>query len=141
MRVHAYDLFRVAQFKVAQEYRAVETQGDHYVQSQRLRHRLMKYMDNEEEFWPMMTPKVALDMFRTLTQLERVSSGLPAAGPVSDKTEDRSGTPFEVTLRTIANTHRQDTGVTIDESGEILDKALESSEATELLQELIIRRH
>ena len=139
LRVRAYDLFRVAQFRIKQEFRAVETQGDHYVQSQRLRHRLTQYMESEVEFWDLMTPKTAIDMFKTLTQLERVSSGLPAAGPVSDKVEDRSGTPFEVVLRTVANNHRPDTGTTVDEEGEILDAALESPEATELLQEIIIR--
>ena len=140
LRVRAYDLFRVAQFRIKQEFRAVETQADHYVQSQRLRHRLMQYINDEEEFWGLMTRKVAIDMMKTLTQLERISAGLPAAGPVSDKAEDHSGTPFEVILRTVANSHRTDTGTTVDEEGEILDRALESPEATEVLQEIIIRQ-
>ena len=139
MRAHAYDLFRVAQYRKQQEHRAIETQDEHYVTARRLRHRLMQYFDSDDEFWDLMTPKVGLDMLKTLTQLERVSAGIPAAGPMSEETAAKSGTPFEVVLRTVAQANQVAKGVTITDEGEILDRALEDPQATGLLQELIIR--
>lgn len=139
MRAHAYDLYRVAQYRTQQEIRAVETQADHYVQSRRLRHRLMQYMNNEEDFWDMMTPKTGLDMLKTITQLERISAGLPAAGPINEAAEASRGKPFEVTMRTVAQTNRRAPDKVINEDGQVLDKALEDPNATEVLQELIIR--
>ena len=139
-RAHAFDLFRVAQFRKQTELRAIETQDEHYVASKRIRHRLMQYFQSEEEFWELMTPKVAIDFFKTATQLERISSGVPAAGPESESREDSAGKPFEVTFRTIAQTNRSTSaGATVNEDGEILDKALEDPAVTETLQELIIR--
>jgi len=139
MRAHAYDLFRVAQYRKQQELRAIETQDEHYVQSRRLRHRLMKYMDDEENFWDLMTPKVGLDMLKTITQLERISAGVPAAGPMSEIERERSGSPFEVVLRSVAQSNRRGKTTLITDEGEVLDNALKDPAATEILQELIIR--
>lgn len=139
MRAHAYDLYRIVQYRTQQELRAVETQDEHYVQTRRLRHRLMQYMNDEEDFWDMMTPKTGIDMFKTITSLERVSAGLPAGGPISDANEAIRGQPFEVTMRTVAQTNRRVDKNIISEEGEVLDKALEDPAATEILQELIIK--
>jgi len=139
LRAHAYDLFRVAQYRKQQELRAVETQADHYYQSRRLRHRLQQYMDSEEEFWDLMSPKVAIDMLKTLTQLERISAGMPATGPMSDQESQRGGAPFELIFKNVSNTNRRGDGRTLSEDGEVLDMALEDENATEVLQELIIR--
>jgi len=139
MRAHAYDLYRIAQYRTQQELRMVETQDEHYVQTRRLRHRLMQYMNNEEEFWDMMTPKTGIDMFKTVTTLERISAGLPASGPINEANEANRGKPFEVTLRSVAQTNRRVQNVSLDEEGEVLDKALEDPETTEVLQELIIK--
>jgi hypothetical protein len=139
MRAHAYDLFRVAQYRKQQELRAIETQDEHYVQSRRLRHRLMKYMDDEENFWDLMTPKIGLDMLKTITQLERISAGIPAAGPMSEEDRERAGNPFEVVLRTVAQSNRRKETTLITDDGQVLDNALKDPAATEILQELIIR--
>ena len=139
MRAKAYDLFRITQYRQQQELRAIETQDDHYIQSRKLRARLQQYMESEEEFWELMTPKVAVDMLKQLTQLERISAGVPAAGP---QTKDEGhGQSFEVAFRSFAQKHHgeQDGGATIDEHGHVLDKALEDPNAVEILQELIIR--
>ena len=139
-RAHAFDLFRVAQHRKQQELRAIETQDEHYVESKRLRHKLTAYFDDQENFWDFMTPKVAIDFFKTITQLERISSGVPAAGPMSEAREGAGGQPFEVAFRTIAQTNRSTAaGTTIDEEGKVLDKALEDPAVTEYLQELIIK--
>ncbi len=139
MRAHAYDLYRVAQFRVSQELRAVETQDEHYVQARRLRHKLTQHMESDVDFWDLMTPSVAVKLFTAITQLERISAGIPAAGPITEEMMQRAGTSFSVTMKTIAQTSRKDGGITVDEEGEILDAALESPEATEVLQSLIIK--
>ena len=139
MRAQAYDLCRVAQYRKQQEHRAIETQDEHYITSRRLRHRLMQYMDSDDEFWDLMTPKVGLDMLKTITQLERISAGLPAAGPMSEEAAARGGIPFEIELRTVALRNQPAGGKTIDEEGNILDAALEDAASTEILQKLIIR--
>jgi hypothetical protein len=138
LRAHAYDLFRVAQHHKQQELRAVETQDEHYIMARRLRHKLMKYFENEEDFWDLMTPKVGIDMLKTLVGLERISAGVPAAGPST--TEHEVGKPFEVILKSVANVGRLTASATINEEGEVLDKALRDPAATEVLQELIIRQ-
>ena len=138
LRAHAYDLFRVAQHHKSQELRAVESQDEHYIMARRLRHKLMKYFDNEEDFWDLMTPKVGIDMLKTLIGLERISAGLPAAGPSTAERE--TGKPFEVILKSVANVGRLTASATINEEGEVLDKALKDPAATEVLQELIIRQ-
>lgn len=139
MRAHAYDLFRVAQYRKQQEHRAIETQDEHYITSRRLRHKLMQYFDSQEDFWDLMTPKVGLDMLKTLTQLERISAGIPAAGPISEEMAAKAGMTFEMELQTIAQTNRPSQGTTITDEGELLDSALKDPAATEILQRLIIR--
>ncbi len=139
MRAHSYDLFRTAQHRKQQEHRAIETQDEHYITSRRLRHKLMQYFDSQEDFWDLMTPKVGLDMLKTLTQLERISAGIPAAGPMSEEMLARGGVTFEMELQTIAQSNRPSQGTTITDEGELLDNALKDPHATEILQRLIIR--
>lgn len=139
LRARAYDLFRVTQYRQQQEIRALETQDDHYIQSRKLRSRLTEYMDSEEDFWDLMTPKVAIDMFKQLTTLERISAGVPAAGPAVDS--DARGQTFEVAFRTTAQKHAGESlrGDILNEDGVVLDKALEDPATIEILQELIIK--
>ncbi len=139
-RAHAYDLFRVAQYRKMQELRAVETQDEHYVVARRLRARLLQYFDCDEDFWDMLTPKVGIDMLKTLIGMERVSAGIPAAGPQSLEQAADAGKPFELVLQTVAQTNRLGgDGHTIDDEGAVLDNALADPETTRLLQTLIIR--
>lgn len=139
-RSHAYDLFRVAQYRKQQELRAVETQDEHYVQARRLKAKLMHYFDSEENFWEMLTPKVGVDFLKTLVGIERISSGMPAAGPQTAEQSAGAGTSLSVHLKTIAQTNRgTHDGHTIDEDGDVLDKALADPATTKLLQEIIIR--
>ena len=139
-RAHAYDLFRVAQYRQQQDLRAIETQDEHYVIARRLRAKLMHYFENEDDFMDMMTPKVAIDFLKNLTGLERISAGVPAAGPQTAEQAGEAGKPFELHLKTVAQTNRPaSSNTTIDEEGEVLDKALKDPATTELLQEIIIR--
>ncbi len=140
-RAHSYDLYRVAQHRKMQELRAVETQDEHYVISRRLRAKLMQYFNDDENFWDMMTPKVGIDMLKTLIGVERVSAGIPAAGPQTPEQAANAGKPFEMVLQTVAQTNRTvGDGHTIDEDGEVLDNALDDPETVALLQRIIIRQ-
>jgi len=135
LRTRSYDLFKVTQHRQQQELRAIETQDDHYVQSRQLRARLTRYMADEEDFWDLMTPKVAIDMHKHLTSLERVSAGVLAGGP-------NDGRSFEMAFRTIAQVQFGEStkdGTLLDEDGTVLERALEDPVTTKLLQELIIR--
>ena len=140
MRIKAYDLFKVTEYRQKQELRAIETQDDHYVESRRLRARLMQYMDSEDDFWDLMTPKVALDMLKTTTQLERISAGVPAAGPQTKEVEGGNRS-FEMAFRTIAQEQAGDSGrgTDVDEAGNLLSDALDDPATTKILQEFIIR--
>lgn len=140
LRAKAYDIFRVAQHRKQQEIRAIETEDSHYITARKYMHKLQDFFDNEEDFWDMLTPKTAIDFLKTLTQLERVSAGLPAGGPAMPK----DGTPstaqsLEVAFRSIA----QDTNNhAIDHEGgdsTVLRDALQNPADVEVLQELIIR--
>ncbi len=90
-RTKAYDLFRTAHYRKKSEERALQLMDDHYFRSESLLKRLSSYMEDEEEFWSLMTPKVAIDFFKTLTQMQRVSVGLPAAAPASEGPVGRDG--------------------------------------------------
>ncbi len=138
LRAHSYDLFRVAEFRKRQEVRAIETQGEHYYEARKLRHRLMQYMDSDEDFWDLMTPAVAQKMYKDITQLERISANLPAGGPASEK-DGRSSQPFEVIFKQSAQSGRKSDGKVLNEDGEVLSKALDDPDTVETLQELIIR--
>lgn len=134
LRAKAYDIFRIAAHRKKQEIRALETEDSHFITSKRLMHKLMKYMDDEENFWDMMTPKIGIDMLKMLTQLQRISSGLPGVGPAI---ESSSGASLEVAFRSVA----QESNITrVNESGDVsgLQDVLSDPEKTKVLQELII---
>ncbi len=70
---------------------------------------------------------------------ERISAGLPAAGPLSEQERARVGTSLEVHLRTIAQSSHEGGVTTINDEGAVLDKALEDPAAVKVLQELVIK--
>lgn len=82
-RTLAYDMFRAVEFKKKQEERAYAMLDDHYFKSSKMLDRLQVYMDDEEEFWSFMTPKVAIDLLKTLVGIQRTSVGLPAGTPAA----------------------------------------------------------
>lgn len=90
-RTLAYDLFRAVEFRRKQEERAYAMLDDHYFKSKKLLSRVEEYMSDEEEFWEMLTPKVAIDFYKVLIGVQRVSVGLPAGAPMAPDPIDRSG--------------------------------------------------
>ena len=142
LRAQAYDMYRVVQHQQRQEQRAIETLDEHYITARKLRGRLDTYMDNEE-FWEMLTPKVAIDLLKTTTGLERMSVGMGAAGPGVSGSQEGGGQTMEVAYRTIAqnnNTKGDGEGNLIEaSSGEVLSEMLGDPEQAGMLQELIIK--
>lgn len=140
LRARSYDLFRVTQHRQQQEIRAIETHDDHYLKARGMRAKLEEYMEDEEDFWDLMTPKVAIDFHKHLTGLERISAGVPASGPMVK--DESGGKSFELEFATVAQAHRGEgagSGDIVNEDGEVLDQALEDPAAVEVLQKLIIR--
>lgn len=145
-RVRAYDLWMEASRRKTQERRAIETLDTHYFQADTLLKRLMKYLEDEEEFWDLMTPKVAIDFFNKLITVQRISAGLSAAGSgVRGQgnlvgSNEGEGTSVEILFRNLAqqNADARD-GVTIDQSTEAMQQVLDDPATAQLAQELIIK--
>lgn len=138
LRAKAYDLFRVVEFRHQTETRALETQDSHYLFARKLRCRIEAYMDTDENFMDFMTPKVAVDVMKMATGLERISVNLPAAGPAPDGRAQP--TTFELAYRTYAQTARgEDASVVSVDGIDILEGVLNDPTRTRLLQELIIK--
>ena len=138
LRAKSYDVFRVAQHRRQQEVRAIEVEDSHFITSNRLMNKLSKYMDDDEEFWDMMTPKTAIDMFKTLTQIQRISAGLPAAGPASKEEGKRStNQSFGMILKQVAQENNIEVG-TQKEKSTLMERIQKDPEAIAQLQALII---
>lgn len=141
IRTKAYDMFQTAARKKQEELRTISVTNKHYDFADRLMRKLEEYMEDEEDFWDMMTPKTAVDMLKTVTALQRTSVGLPASGPAQHgKGDDPRGMSLEFIMRQVA----QKTSVakdhdTIDEQGNILNDILDDPEMTNVAQELILR--
>lgn len=151
-RVKAYDLWWAASRRKQLEFRAQETVDEHYVQARKLMAKLSEYLEDEEEFWDLMTPKVGIDLFKTLVGAQRVSAGLPANGPVNlgagagggarnAGVAAGAGVSLEVIYRDLAhaNAASASDGVLIDHDTQILQDALDDPETAEMAQELIIK--
>lgn len=136
-RAKAYDLFREAARRKQLEMRALDVNNNHYVLATRLMNKLEIFFENEADFWDLMTPKTAIDFLKTLTQLQRVSVGMPAAGPLNNQ-GDNENPSFEMTLRTIAQSNHDDT-TTDAQNNQAVNAALSDPNLASLAQELIIK--
>jgi hypothetical protein len=140
LRARAYDLYRAAAYRKQMEQRAIDVQDTHFSTSTRLMGRLMSYMESEEDFWDMLTPKVGIDLFKTLAQIQRISSGLPASAPANAAAEEQKGESFEMILRTLAQKGRSEEELAgIESDSRLTSRILENPETTQMAQELILR--
>lgn len=140
-RAKSYDLFREAARRKQMELRALEVGDTHYLMAARMMEKLKLYLDNDEDFWDLLTPKVAIDMLKMLMQVQRVSAGLPAAGPpVAGKDGSANADQsFEVTLRTIAQANNEHSGNKHHDANQAMEQALADPAMADLAQELIIK--
>ena len=137
-RTKAYDHFRVARHRQQQEIRAIETQDSHYGIARRLTAKILEYIDDNEDFIELMTPKTALDALKLSTTLERVSAGLHAAGPNKEEGE-RGVTSMEMTMRRIGKASNSDIEIALDDGSTLLQEALQNPEDLAMIQEFILK--
>ncbi len=139
-RVKAYDLFRIAEFRKRQYHRGLSLDDDHFTKASTLFDMVMKYFTKEDgDFLDTLTPKVAIDLLKAVTQMQRVSAGLPGLAPVD--AAKKAGFSLEVALEGIAGARVDPNsvqGTVIDESGQRLEAALNDPKAAALAQKLII---
>ena len=144
-RAKAYDLFKQAALRKQIEQRAIDTQDDHFLMASRMMQRLQLYFeqtddDGTSEFWDLMTPKVAIDLMKTIIQVQRISSGLPATGPASAAQQADAGNSFEVILRGLAKQTQVKEEIGLEsQNAENLSALLSDPETAEMAQELVIR--
>ncbi len=142
-RLKAHDIFRVAEFRKIQTNRAIELEDDHYLKAQRLFDRAMVYMESEQ-FLGEMTPKIAVDLMKTVVQITRMSVGLPPNAARGSPTGNGDGerTELEAVLRTFGS-HAGESATTVvgtrEDGSSVHGDILADPEATHLAQELIIR--
>lgn len=141
VRSRAFDMVQVASLQKQQELRAIQVQDSHYDLSNDIMSKLKDYMNDEEDFWDMMTPKTAVDLMKAAATLQRTAVGLPASGPPQHKEgQDPRGSSFEFILRQVAQksgTQHNDTHD--DNSSNLLGDILNDPEMIVHAQELILR--
>lgn len=145
LRTRAYDLYKMAALRKKQEFRASSLQEEHFNIAQTLKGRLLEYLKSEDEFWDMMTPKVAIEFLKMLLGAERLAVGLPANAPLTEaKGGQPGGQSLEMILRTLVQQH---VPIPLSNPGtegqgaesQLASQILDDPEATRYAQELIIR--
>ncbi len=138
VRMKAHDIFRVAEFHAIQANRAIEMEDDHYIKSQRLFDKAMMYMETED-FLGGLTPKTAIDLLKTVVQIQRMSVGLPPNAARGEK-ERSEHSELEAVMRTFTGRGNGASPVGERQDGSsVHGDILADPEATHLAQELIIR--
>lgn len=141
-RSRAYDLYREASYRHLKLRRQTTVENEHYLLAQMLMTKLKNKMLDNPSFFDEMSPKVATDLLGKLVAIQRISSGLPAAGPLSQK-ESPEDVTFEMILRSLgaraAKGHVFDQNGREAATGNALTKVLEDPRAAGMMQEVIIR--
>jgi len=145
-RAKAYDIYKEAAYRHAKLKRQISTEDEHYTLAVGLLKQLQEKVLQTPDFFESMSPKTAIDLLGKLVAIQRVSSGLPAAGPLATK-ETPDETSFEMILRSIAQKAGGNgaNGATYDQEGRpigtkgVLNEVLRDKDATDMLQEVIIR--
>jgi hypothetical protein len=133
-RARAWDLFRNVVARKKREERALSLEEDHYQMASDLIAKVKEQIKDDPEFFEGMKPKDAVDILKTLIQVQRSAIGLSANG---EKPVEGGGEAFSVAFRQYG---QRNNGI---EEGKLardiaLDDVLNDVEATELAQELII---
>lgn len=141
VRSRAFDMFQLASMQKQQELRATVVVDKQYTIANKAMARLEEFLEDEEDFWDVMTPKTAVDLLKVAAGLQRTSVGLPATGPPQHRPgEDSRGSSVEFILRQFAQkSGGMQEGELLDESGDLLDGILNDPEAISVAQELILR--
>jgi hypothetical protein len=143
-RAKAKDIYSEAAYRHLRLRRQMTVEDTHFGIADKLMKKLnADIFDAGEAFWAEMSPKTAVDLLKTLVAIQRVSTGLPAAGPLSQKE-----TPEDVTFEMIMRTLGQKMGgsgnvfensIVQGNGRELLANVLKDGNSAEQFQELIIR--
>ena len=156
----AYVISGDVEYKRGMELRAIELNNDHYYTSSKMMKRLLEYMSDEEEFWDMMNPKTATELYGKLIGVQRLSLGMPATAPPPETSGNQS---LEVHFKREAQRHVNEANessesnkgdgsslangpVVLDAHGNIIDReknyierVLSDPSATKTIQEIVIK--
>lgn len=135
-RVKAFDLFECVVLGKLREHRAITIEDVHYDTATQLMKIAKEYIFGDDgkgedsEFIDLMTPKSAMEALKYAATMQRISSGLPAAGPRLEG----GGQNVEVSVKQgIRTTEETDT------PAHMRDEILGDVETTEMAQQLIIK--
>lgn len=141
-RSRAHDLFKEAAYRHQRIKRAMSAEDYHYRLSEKLLKQVETYLGTED-FAKGLTPKTAMEALTRLVAIQRVSVGLPAAGPLPSK-EAPESTQFEMILRqlgmqNVTSGRGQGTTGSNRMKSKALENILEDPANARQMQELIIR--
>lgn len=144
LRVKAFDLCYEASLRKTKGLLAAQIESKQLLNATKLLEKLQIYLDSEE-FMSTLTPKAAIELFKVLTSLQRISVGLPANGVSGAQANEggaQSGTSFEVLLRQQAKAS-SDGAPTVLAGKTASDNArsllLSDPQAAAMAQELIVK--
>lgn len=141
-RSKAHDLYKEAAYRHLRLRRQMSMEDRHYTYATNLMEELKSKVLDTKDFWDNMSGKTAVDLLSKLVAIQRVSVGLPAAGPLSQKESPEDST-FEMIIRTLGQ--KAAAGAVYENQGGqqqgrgILQGVLEDPTAAKNLQEVIIR--
>jgi len=140
-RAKAYDLFREASQRRTRELLASQLQSSHFDVSSSMMRRLLAYMDDEDEFWGLMTPKTAIDLFKNLVTVQRVSVGLPGMAPAQPSSADTHAhtSSFEMIVRQVATANKHIEDASQVQLSNTLERVNANPDVAMLAQELILK--
>ena len=140
-RAKAYDIYKEASYRHLRIRRQSSLENEHYLLAADLLDKLKAKVMGQPRFFDDMSPKVATDLLSKLVAIQRVSVGLPASGPLSQK-EQPEDINFEMILRSIGEKAK---GNVFDQQGnpagnnDVLGLVLQDPRAAGMMQEMIIR--
>jgi len=145
-RAKAYDVYKEAAYRHIRLRRQSSTEDEHFQLAKTLMTKLQDQVLNKPDFFKEMAPKVAVDLLHKLVAIQRISTGLPATGPLANK-EAPEDTSFEMILRSLSQRAGQELGGTMyDQSGEVVEggkgilaRVLEDRDNVTLMQEMVVR--
>ena len=143
-RSRAFDLYRDTSERHSRLRRQSSMESRHYKLAKKALERLELCLDNDD-FWAEVSPRVAFDALSKLVAIERVSTGLPAGGPLPVNQQPEA-TSFEMIMRAVAQqqgaTQISAMGSTRDNGShmkDMVDQILTDPTTVKSLQEVIVR--
>lgn len=135
-RAKAYDMFRITHHSRMRMHRIMDTEDNHYLESQKIYARLIKAFGGKtQEELAAMEPNDLINALEKVVKIQRVSAGLPASGaPESARNEHPLS--VEVQMRQIA---KSDGTHQVNEEDHDTFALLQNPDALKSAQELIIK--